>query len=159
MPEDKKDNRLPPRYTNGPVVKSGPNAGKNRSRRDDGRWHAKRSDAGKSRSNRSKAGCFVSTAACAYMGLPDDCHELQVLRRFRDDVLLESAMGRAMVDLYYEVAPAIAAKLADPADLQGVWEAVRECVAAIEHGNTEHALATYVTTIHALSARYDKSAA
>lgn len=40
---------LSPRYTHGPLVKTGPTAGQNRSRNKDGSWRAKRSDAGKPR--------------------------------------------------------------------------------------------------------------
>ena len=36
-----------PRETGGPVVKTGPTAGQNRSRNKNGRWRRKRSDAGK----------------------------------------------------------------------------------------------------------------
>lgn len=43
---DKKNSNLPPNKTGGPVVKTGPTAGENRSRNNDGRWHGKRSDAG-----------------------------------------------------------------------------------------------------------------
>jgi hypothetical protein len=46
---EKKDSRKSPRETGGPVVGSGPTAGNNRSRNSDGRWRAKRSDAGRSR--------------------------------------------------------------------------------------------------------------
>lgn len=45
----KKDPRKPPRDTGGPVVKTGPTAGENRSRNKDGRWRQKRDDAGKPR--------------------------------------------------------------------------------------------------------------
>lgn len=38
-----------PRDTHGPVVKTGPTAGQNRSRNKNGQWHKKRSDAGKPR--------------------------------------------------------------------------------------------------------------
>ena len=38
-----------PKDTHGPLVKTGPNAGKNRSRNKNGQWRAKRSDAGKKR--------------------------------------------------------------------------------------------------------------
>jgi hypothetical protein len=38
-----------PKDTHGPVVKTGPTAGKNRSRNKDGRWRKKRSDAGQPR--------------------------------------------------------------------------------------------------------------
>lgn len=37
------------RETGGPIVKTGPTAGQNRSRNQNGRWRAKRSDAGKKR--------------------------------------------------------------------------------------------------------------
>ena len=42
---------LSPKDTGGPIVKTGPTAGQNRSRNKDGRWREKRSDAGKSRNN------------------------------------------------------------------------------------------------------------
>lgn len=45
----KKDPKKSPRETGGPVVKSGPTAGQNRTRNRDGQWRAKRSDAGKPR--------------------------------------------------------------------------------------------------------------
>lgn len=38
-----------PKETKGPIVKSGPTAGQNRSRNKDGQWRKKRSDRGKSR--------------------------------------------------------------------------------------------------------------
>lgn len=38
-----------PKETHGPVVKTGPTAGENRSRNQDGSWRKKRSDAGKKR--------------------------------------------------------------------------------------------------------------
>jgi len=51
---EKKDPSESPNKTNGPVVKTGPTAGQNRSRNQDGRWREKRSDTGKPRgSNKS----------------------------------------------------------------------------------------------------------
>jgi len=41
---DKKDHKKSPKDTGGPVVKSGPTAGENRSRNKDGSWRKKRSD-------------------------------------------------------------------------------------------------------------------
>lgn len=43
------DPRKSPKETHGPVVKTGPNRGKNRTRNADGRWRGKRSDAGEPR--------------------------------------------------------------------------------------------------------------
>lgn len=38
-----------PKDTHGPIVKTGPTAGQNRSRNEDGEWRKKRDDAGKPR--------------------------------------------------------------------------------------------------------------
>lgn len=43
---------LSPKDTHGPVVQTGPTAGQNRSRNKNGRWHKKRSDTNKPRTNK-----------------------------------------------------------------------------------------------------------
>ena len=45
----KKDSNKSPKETGGPVVRTGPTAGQNRSRNQDGTWRRKRSDADKPR--------------------------------------------------------------------------------------------------------------
>jgi hypothetical protein len=52
-------------------------------------------------------GCFISSACCEALGLPDDCFELRALRRYRDEVLLKTPDGPANVALYYTLAPAL----------------------------------------------------
>jgi hypothetical protein len=54
-------------------------------------------------------------------GLPDDCFELRVLRRFRDAVLLPSPDGRAAVHRYYAVAPGIVDAINDREDAPRIW--------------------------------------
>jgi len=43
-----------PKDTGGPIVETGPTAGKVRSRNNDGTWRAKRSDAGKTRGSNTE---------------------------------------------------------------------------------------------------------
>ena len=52
----------------------------------------------------SQSKCFVATAC---YGSPD-CPEVLALRRFRDERLLTSALGRLLVDAYYALSPPVA---------------------------------------------------
>lgn len=51
--------------------------------------------------------CFITTAVCKAAGLPDDTWQLMKLRTFRDEYLLTTAEGKALVKEYYRIAPAI----------------------------------------------------
>ena len=51
--------------------------------------------------------CFLTTACCELIGLPDDCFELTTLRRFRDKALARMPGGTRDIALYYVLAPAI----------------------------------------------------
>jgi hypothetical protein len=59
----------------------------------------------------SPEGCFITTACCEVLGLGDDCFELSVLRRYRDEVLAKRPEGAAAIALYYQLAPLILARL------------------------------------------------
>ena len=56
-------------------------------------------------------GCFITTACCETLGLPDDCFELRTLRRYRDEVLAKRPAGVEQIAAYYRLAPLILARL------------------------------------------------
>jgi hypothetical protein len=83
---------------------------------DDQRWAAFDADAAdrdrREKNFRANKGCFVTTACCGAVGLPDDCWELESLRRFRDEVLVTMPGGPADIAHYYIVAPTLCDRIA-----------------------------------------------
>lgn len=55
--------------------------------------------------------CFITTAVCKTMDKPDDCYELNAFRSFRDHYLSCTEQGKALIEEYYTIAPAIVAYL------------------------------------------------
>lgn len=95
----------------------------------------------------SGSGCFLTTACVAYKGLPDDCAELTALRRFRDTYLKSTDAGTALVKEYYEIAPAIVARIERSAKKDAIYafiyEEIKACIACIEAGDNEGAVKRY----------------
>lgn len=96
----------------------------------------------------SSGGCYL-TSACMYAkGLPDDCYELETLRRYRDTWLKSSEEGAAVIKQYYEIAPKIVSAINETKDSKTVYEMlyekmVKPCVAFIEQGKYEETLQLY----------------
>jgi hypothetical protein len=65
-------------------------------------------------------GCFLTTATCEYMGLPDDNEYLETLRKFRDSYMAESYPE--LIEEYYRISPAIVNYIAERPDKQEVYK-------------------------------------
>ena len=59
-------------------------------------------------------GCFIATAAYG----TSTAAEIDTLRAFRDEVLLESGLGRQLVDFYYKVSPPVADFISEHEELR-----------------------------------------
>ena len=100
------------------------------------------------RIERKSKGCFLSTACCSFMGLPDDCPDLNLLREFRDEFLSATKWGRLLVEHYYRVAPLILAEIHRRQDreviLHGIYTGlVAPSVKKIRSGNYGEAICHY----------------
>lgn len=98
-------------------------------------------------------GCFITTAVCQSLGLPDDCYELQTLRKFRDEYMLTTADGREKVDWYYRHAPAIVQAIDLLTDREDVYQKlysdfISSAVMSIWRGDNVMALSVYEQMIN-----------
>ena len=98
--------------------------------------------------SKSSGGCFLTTAACDYKGLPDDCYELQTMRRVRDEILLPTEYGKVIVKKYYEIAPGIVENIEKHPDrehiLDYIFHEITAIVSYIEEDRLIEAVARYV---------------
>jgi len=102
----------------------------------------------------SSSGCFLTTACCEWKGLPDDCHELQVLRGLRDGWLIKQSYGKELVETYYQEAPAIVAAIEARSDkdqiLSETYDSISGIVDLIEDGKNDEAVIRYLMLFHRL---------
>ena len=101
-------------------------------------------------------GCFITTAVCQAANLPDDCHELTTLRRFRDEVMRPDPAMKADIEHYYEVAPRIVAGVEATGRADAIWADTRAhylhpAIRHIEAGNHDLAHAVYRQMVRDLS--------
>ena len=68
-----------------------------------------------------KEGCYIATAVYGSYDAP----EVMVLRRFRDETLRKSALGRWFIRVYYRLSPAVAKKLRKAKRVNGI---VKRCL-------------------------------
>lgn len=91
-------------------------------------------------------GCFITTAICKTLGLPDDCYELQTLRKFRDTWFTENNPDD--IKQYYAEAPAIVAAIDSNAQSTHIYKVfnrdyIHPAIVAIEQGRNEDAYNIY----------------
>ena len=97
-------------------------------------------------------GCFITTAICESEGKPDDCDELQTLRKFRDEVMLKDARLAPLVKEYYEIAPSIVEAIKRGADPAGVFQLLKmqyldSAIAAVKSGDIDVAVGEYIQMV------------
>lgn len=103
-------------------------------------------------------GCFLTTACVEAMNLPDDCHELQVLRKFRDGFVSETQEGRELIKEYYEIAPRIVQSANAAGNgkevFKGLYSEIREVVSLIDNNQPDKAYLSYCEMTTRLKSKY-----
>ena len=107
----------------------------------------------------SSGGCFLTTACVESRGLPDDCDELETLRRFRDKRKASDEQFAKLVEEYYLIAPAIVKAIDQKEKSRDIYDQiytdlVLPCVSLINAGQDEAAETLYVTIVRKLQMEY-----
>jgi len=108
---------------------------------------------GGSSSGGSSGGCFLTTACTQAAGLPDDCDELTTLRQFRDTFVRGLDKGEELIQEYYANSPMIVQKLSG-AELETIYEKVRDITAQIGAGKFREAFDAYTAMFTELRAKH-----
>ena len=106
--------------------------------------------------------CYLTTACTIAKNLPDNCHELEILRGFRDNYLLCLPHGADDVAEYSRIAPQIVWEINRYDDSSDRWNALYEkliypCVKMIEAGNYADAYKLYKSISLELKEKYFKA--
>ncbi len=105
------------------------------------------------------SGCFLTSACVDYFGKPDDCEELQASRSFRDNKLKNREDGEALIQEYYQIAPAIVQEI-EASDKQEehyryIYACIQNCLSCIEQGDDEKTLTIYKDMVLTLKEKFN----
>lgn len=103
--------------------------------------------------------CYVTTAVCQGVGKADDCRELRMLRKYRDEYLVKECHEEGLVKSYYNMAPTIVNRINREKNAKeiyhNIWETyLRPCVSFIEEGKMEECRSLYTKMITNLRQQY-----
>lgn len=103
--------------------------------------------------------CYITTAVCKSLGKSDDCHELKMLRDYRDGYLLSSEGGESIVRTYYNIAPTIVNRINKRKDAGDVYNGIYEryiepCISLIDEDRKEECKKLYSEMVYSLRDEY-----
>lgn len=93
--------------------------------------------------------------------MPDDCEELQTLRRFRDRRKETDPEFAELVREYYQIAPAIVEQIDSQTEAADIYDKlynrlVLPCVEYIKNNQEEEAISLYTKIVRELQSQYGK---
>lgn len=106
-----------------------------------------------------KGFCFITAAVCDKQNKPDDCYELSILRSYRDEYMMSTEEGRALVEEYYDTAPGLVQVINMQKNPEAVYEELyldylTPCIRYIESGQKEQCKELYMHMVRNLQKKY-----
>lgn len=103
--------------------------------------------------------CFVTTAVCCGLHKPQNCREITLMKRYRDEYMFRQADGETLVKEYYDIAPTIVKRIAKEASSEEkylyLWNNyISKCVALVENQDNEQCKQLYAKMMSELKEEY-----
>lgn len=103
--------------------------------------------------------CYITTAVCECLNKDDDCHELHLLRDYRDNILAKEEGGADLINEYYNIAPTIVKRINRLDDSNAVYtdlydNFIFKCIENIENNEYEQCRETYTKMVNELKNKY-----
>lgn len=102
-------------------------------------------------------GCFITTATLVHLDVYDDnCYELALIRKIRDEWLVNQPRGKEIIEIYYKLAPKIVKAIGDDIFVYNViWDRyIEPFFVCLENKEYDEALKIYLTMVSVLKAFY-----
>ena len=108
-----------------------------------------------------QGGCYITTAVCQSFEKADDCYELQIFRKFRDEWLKYQEDGEELIYEYYKTAPMIVHRIKGRIDAKNIFENIwneylKECLNHIENQEYEKCKKLYMAMVTHMKENYMK---
>lgn len=109
--------------------------------------------------NKKSSWCYLTTVACEYYELPDDCYELETLRYYRDEWLANQTYGPTVIEEYYITAPLIVKALKESENYEKTCEwlmhdVIKNCIEKIESNQMVECFNIYKEMVSILKNKY-----
>lgn len=103
--------------------------------------------------------CFVTTAVCCGLHKPQNCREITLMKRYRDEYLFRQGDGQEMIREYYDIAPTIVKRIArEPSPEEKylyLWNRyISKCVTYAEQQENERCRQLYEMMMSELKQEY-----
>lgn len=103
--------------------------------------------------------CFMTTAVCCGLHKPQDCREIMLMKRYRDEYLLQQDDGPNLIREYYDIAPTIVKRIERESEPEEkylyLWNHyISKCVAYAENQENERCRQLYGTMMAELKEEY-----
>ncbi len=103
--------------------------------------------------------CYVTTAVCDSLGKDENCYELKLLKKYRDEYLCNQPDGEELINEYYNIAPTIVNRINKKDNAVEIFQSIFQtyinpCIQDIEANDNEACKQTYIKMIRVLQQEY-----